>query len=493
MGKGTPAVETVGSGDICFGNSSDTFPRERSTQKGGKTLEVGKALIKTIHHYWPDLSQWISQLPDTRFAPFIEYEKQFLLWHGFLLFIFELGSRRQIDYQLRDDETYILDNINRLASTKQKALPVNGTLNHFLGHVGWEAIAWLRTQFVRRLIRMKAIDDYRLKGMLVCAVDGTEYLAFHYRHCDHCIKRSHNGTIVYHHPVLEAKIVTVSGLALSIASEFIQNSDIPGGTYAIVNYDDVKQDCELKAFTRLALVLKKDYPQTPLCISGDALFCCGSAIQICKNNHWSFVFVLKQGRSKTLWEDFVGLLTLEKNNYRNVVLPQKTQHFQWVNNMSYKDTEERLHTVNAIICKEIDDGGTTTTFAWATDINVTYNSVTEIAAKGGRSKWNIENQGFNDQKNSGLNMEHPYSTGATTLKSFYLLLQIAHMIQQLLEKGSLLKNIVLQYGKKSVVELFGSSKNIPAKLLECFRNFLIPDEVFEINAAAGFQIRLDSS
>lgn len=492
MGERTPTIETACTGDLAISNSADTNPRGITTQKSGKILEVGKGFIKTVHHFWPDLPAWIAQLPDTRFMPFVQYKTRFMFWYGVMMFNFELGSRRQLNSEVRDDETEMLGNLNRLASSDQESLPVDGTLTHFLGHVGWEPFELLQMQFIRRLIRMKSLDDYRLKGKFVIAVDGTEHLAFHYKHCTHCIKRNHHGTIVYHHPVLEAKIVSVSGMALSIASEFIQNSDLPDPSKAIVNYEEVKQDCELKAFVRLAIILKTRYPQTPLCITGDSLFFCGAVIISCNTNHWSYVLVFKQGRTPALWDEFIRLLALEKDNYRQVVLPNNTtQQYQWINGLPYEDSEGRKHIFNAILCKETVRGKTTT-FAWGTDIEVTYNNVSEIASKGGRSKWDIEEE-FNNQKNSGLNMEHPYSTNETVLKAFYLLLQIASTIQQLFEKGSLLKNLALSYGKKSVVGLFGSNKNISRRLLECFRNFCIPEEAFDSRLAALYQIRFDSS
>jgi hypothetical protein len=36
---------------------------------------------------------------------------------------------------------------------------------------------------------------------------------------------------------------------------------------------------------------------------------------------------------------------------------------------------------------------------------VSKNTVVEVATKGGRHRWHIENQGFNRQKNSGLNLD----------------------------------------------------------------------------------------
>jgi len=121
---------------------------------------------------------------------------------------------------------------------------------------------------------------------------------------------------------------------------------------------------------------------------------------------------------------------------------------------------------------------------------VTADNVIAIAEKGGRDRWTIENQGFNTQKNGGYELEHVYGAEPDLLKCFYFLLQIAHIILQLLEKGSLLRRTALQYGK-SVLALYGSLRNIARRLLDCLRYRRIPAEAFQPNPR--IQIRLDSS
>ena len=64
-------------------------------------------------------------------------------------------------------------------------------------------------------------------------------------------------------------------------------------------------------------------------------------------------------------------------------------------------------------------------------------------------------------------------------------MQIAHLILQLLERGSLLKHD----GKR----LFGSLRNLSRRLAESLRNYLMPPEAVDLAAAAAIQIRLDSS
>ena len=66
------------------------------------------------------------------------------------------------------------------------------------------------------------------------------------------------------------------------------------------------------------------------------------------------------------------------------------------------------------------------------------------------------------QKNGGYGLEHAYTNNLTSAKIFYFLLQIAHMIAQLLDCGSLLRNLIPAG--------FGSAKNLAFRLLEAWRN-----------------------
>ena len=51
----------------------------------------------------------------------------------------------------------------------------------------------------------------------------------------------------------------------------------------------------------------------------------------------------------------------------------------------------------------------------------------------GRKRWKIENEGFNTQKNYGYYLEHQYSKDYQGMKNHYYLIQIGHMISQVME------------------------------------------------------------
>lgn len=383
------------------------------------------------------------------------------------LYLGQLGSRRQLDFQLDCWGTRVLDNLNRLARTRHTTRPVHDTLDYFVGQTQPEAVAGLRTRMVRRLIRMKALDPARLCGRLVLLADGTGLLCWHRRHCEHCLVQQHQHTTLYLHKVLEAKLLGPAGVVLSVASEFIDNADAADAVGS--NAEDLKQDCELKAFSRLAPKIKKDFPQARLVLAGDNLFACGRVLQLCQDNHWSYVLTFKRGRMPAVFDEFETLLALCPQNTLLRQLPDGTrQEYGWVRGLSYTDDQERTWQFNALQCLETAGDGTVTRYCWLTDLAVSVKNVAEIARKGGRYRWKIENEGFNRQKNSGLNLEHVYSTDPEKWPTYYYLLQIAFILTQLLERGSLLRQLIVELGA-GVRQVYGSLSNLAQQLREALK------------------------
>lgn len=462
--------------------------RPGTQEAPGTLVGVAEGAVLTVRHFWPDLPKWLDGLPDPRDQELITYDRRFLAWWGLGLFLFKLGSRRQLDFELREMQSHVLANLNRLAGTHQTSLPVDGTLDYFVEGIGPAPLACLRTSMMQRLIRMKVLDDARLEGHVVIAVDGTGWLVFGHRHCDRCIAQKQGDVTRYMHLIEEAKLIGPSGLALSIATEFIENQE-GADSAALPKTEEAKQDCELKAIERMAPQLKRDFPQLRICLTGDSLYACGRSISIAESHGWSWIFTFKEGRTPALWREFQSLAAQSLENSIEVRLPNGTlQVYRWVNRMPYQDDAKRTWIVNAIECIETV-GNSATRYAWLTALPVNSANVAVIAQKGGRSRFRIENEGFNIQKNSDFDLEHPYSTDLDKMKAYYLLLQVAHIIVQLLEKGSLLRHLAAKTGK-SPLQLFGSLRNIGRRLLEAFRNCLIPDSVFDPHAATSIQIRL---
>jgi hypothetical protein len=452
---------------------------------------VGPAFARTVRHFFPDFNDWLDEVPDPRCQERITYHPRFLLWYGLLLFVGKLGSRRQLDFKYREQDTCVLGNLNCLAQTEQDSIPCNDTLDDYLALVGTAPIASMRARMMDRLIRMRVLDSARVQGRLILGMDGSGYLVFRTRHCEHCLTQRCGEHTLYCHKVLEAKILGPAETVLSLGSEFIDNRD-QADCPATAAEQKRKQDCELKASRRLLEAVRKDFPQLRLCLSQDALYACGAGFQLGKDFNVSFVTVFKEGSIPTLWQEFRALLELCPGNRVEVIEDDWRHVYRWVDELPYTDSDKRKWKLKAIDYKGEGPEGKQSEWSWlvSADMVVSQATVERVVWGAGRVRWREENQGFNVQKNSGFNLEHAYSE-KEHFGVYYLLLQLAHLVLQLLEKGSLLRELARQSGKRSAVALLGSLKNIAEFLVESLRNLVWPEEVF--GNPGKIQIRLDSS
>ena len=72
-------------------------------------------------------------------------------------------------------------------------------------------------------------------------------------------------------------------------------------------------------------------------------------------------------------------------------------------------------------------------------------------------------------------------------------MQTGHLLLQLLHCNSLHLALAKQYGRNSVLALWGALKKIPQRLLEALRYFLLPEVDFDVKAAVRCHISLNSS
>lgn len=333
-------------------------------------------------------------------------------------------------------------------------------------------VTWLRTQMVRSLIRKRRLERFRLLGnWYMIAIDGTETASFRHRHCQHCLTATlSDGTVRYYHPVLEAKLVSPEGLAISIGSEFIEN---PTGW----ENKGMKQDCEQKAFERLFSRIRKAFPRLSMCLLLDGGFLSQGVVKLCRQGRVHFIITFKEGSASAVAAEYESLCKLAPQNVREVKKGGLHQRYRWINEIPLGDEQ-----INVFDCTETNAEGEETTFKWATDLPVSKANVEKLSSKGGRCRWKIENEGFNTQKNGGFGLGHSFCEDWTGAKNFYILMQIAHIISQLLQYGNLLK--------ASVEKMFGSAAAFAVRLLEAWRTVTLgAGEIDKLDGRA--QIRLD--
>lgn len=435
-----------------------------------------EAFVKTVDHFAPKFWGALASVKDPRHPLMIAYPIEQEILVALLMFVTKLGSRRSVKYKLGTPAFAAnLQALGRQLYPKAwrpfpDCVPHGDTLNYLLKGVAPRDIHILRRLLIRSLLRKRALESFRLLDRhYPVAVDGTGQLVFNKKHCDHCMRKTHEGYTLYSHPVVEAKLALENGLALSVGTAFVENP-APLAT---------KQDCELKGFYRLAKDLKRDFPMLDICLLLDGLFAGKPVIRLCKRNRWAYIITFKEGSLPAVWEEYQALKTLAPRDVLVEDEPGRRRTYRWVNDIDLDGL-----TVNAFECLEETAEGVTP-FVWLTGLRVTEANVAELAGRGGRLRWKIENEGFNTQKNGGYELEHAYSTNATAMKNFYLLLQIGHLISQLMEKGSLLR--------ERIRATMGSLKTFSQRLWASLTETLMDLERLRSVLGARIQIRFDTS
>ena len=138
-------------------------------------------------------------------------------------------------------------------------------------------------------------DKYKFKGYFQLLIDGTGLSSHSYNLNNNCIvKKYKDGKTAYCKYVLECKLI-VGNIVISLDSEFIENT-------SSLNEKE-KQDCEINAFKRMAIRIKKNYPKYKFIITGDALYAAKTIIDICIDYNWKYIFNLND-KLRTVFKDF---------------------------------------------------------------------------------------------------------------------------------------------------------------------------------------------
>jgi len=412
--------------------SKDTKTEQDSIEK--ITEELVRCIPKTIKHFFPRFKSSLRRIEDLRKRT--DYELSEIIMAAIAMFLFKKDSRNAFNNE-RHSPRFLL-NYEELFCM---SLPHMDTVDDVFRVISPKALEEFKVKMVQELLGKKALHKWRLLGKyFVVAVDGSGVMSFDKSHCDKCLANTYeSGKKSYFHNVLEAKLVLPIGLSISLGTEWIENDQ----------YEYDKQDCELKAFKRLSVKLKKYFPRLPVCIVGDGLYPNKPVFDICKQNRWEYIITLKEGNLPTVWEEVNLLLKTTTDNKlkKDIIKPKKeikTSH-RWINEIDYKGTK-----LNWIETKEItltEEKTTTKKFVYVSSFKISKNNALQIN-QSGRLRWKIENEGFNQQKNGGYNLGHLFSeVSLNATKNYYQSMQIAHMINQLIELGQRLKS----YLKRKII------------------------------------------
>ena len=179
------------------------------------------------------------------------------------------------------------------------------------------------------MIRNKMLEKYKIRGKYYhIIVDGTGLATSKKKYNKNCLvknKTDKRGKEYqeYSTYVLETKLV-IGDMVFSIGSEFVKNES------ESVN----KQDCETKAFKRLANKIKKEYPRLRIIISGDALYASKPVMEICKENKWKYIIRFKEGSIPTLYKEYETIVATDNES--------KIENYEFVTKLDYQENKTNI-------------------------------------------------------------------------------------------------------------------------------------------------------
>lgn len=407
----------------------------KDSRRHFEQFHLAVELVKVIKHFFPDLVRLLKQTKDPRSQSYITYPNVVLTMTRILSSIFYISSMRKTSQKFNSET--VIQNIWELCGEQspEDEIPYWETINKYLERLDPQELQDVVCQLVHRLVRSRAFAGARVRNKYwQVIVDGTQIHSSRKKLDGKSLYRVHNkGTdreyTEYYYYILEAKIVLHPDIIVSIMTEFVENTD---------GKEAEKQDCERKACYRLMERFKKEFPKLPVCFCADSLYACENFFIKCRDNAWRYILRYKEGSIPTVADEYSRLKKTERNCRKQELSDGACWH-DFVTDIDYNGHKVNIAEYREerdIKIKKGDRKGETkkikTRFLFLTDLPIRRNNVAALT-ESGRRRWKIENEGFNAQKKHGYFLEHLFSKDYQALKNHYYLIQIGHMISQVME------------------------------------------------------------
>ena len=336
-------------------------------------------------------------------------------------------------------------------------------LYRLLCRIDVEQIEQAHIELVNRLIRNKKFTRYLINNNYPIAIDGTQKMAFSTLWDEQLLQRRNghkvdpNGdeaqSYQYYVYVLEASLSFRNGMVIPLMSEFLEyepNSDEPS-----------KQDCEQKAFHRLAARLKRAFPKLPVMLLLDGLYPNGPIMARCRQYHWDFMIVLKDGSLPSVWQEYHSLVHYQQENQKRLNWGDRRQHFRWVNQIRYTfGANNKNHIdIHVVVCIEQWQAVDPKTaqiltheqkYAWISSRTISRLNVHSRCNLGARYRWGIE-EAFLVEKHHGYSYQHTFAKNWHAMKGYHYLMRLAHLFNTLARFCSSLTELFSQFGVQATI------------------------------------------
>jgi hypothetical protein len=419
--------------------------------------------LKVIYQLLPGLLKKLSLIPDPRHPNKIKHQITVMMLYGIFMFMFSISSRRQANKGLTGPQ--LLENLRSLFPYLED-MPHQDTLCRLLQEMDADQIEDSYLDLLRHLIRRKKFRHLLRKNRYLVAIDGTQKCVMKECWDERYLRRriqGKEGEREYYAYVLEAVLVFANGMVLPLLSEFLEN-DVELET--VEDREKWKQDCELKAFHRLAKRLKGEFPKLPFTLLLDGLYANGPVMAACRRYNWEFMIVLKDKSLPSVWEEVKALKRLDAKGEHQLKRKWqgRRQTFWWANGVEYEYGTGRRKwlTVHVVVCEEsfeeIDakTGGVVTKasrHAWISSNPIDQNNIHARCNLIGRKRWLQENN-ILKEKHQGYSYEHIFSHNWNAMKGYHYLMHIARMINEMAVHSVSLIEHVKEVGIQSFINKF---------------------------------------
>lgn len=438
--------------------AKQTLPNRKSSWKTPEeeTAARQKAVEDTLNvlgGLLPGLLKDLAKIDDPRHPNKVKHKLTVLLLYGLLAFVFQWTSRREACREMSRPVFY--ENLKTLFP-ELETLPHHDTLCRLLEKIEVDEIETAHIRLLKRLIRNKKFRNYLVKKRYLIAVDGTQKFTTGQCLAEEQLHRNVNGNDEepqYYVYLLEAKLLFPNGLVLPLMSEFLDNT---------IDEVSSKQDCELKAFTRLVKRLNTEFPRLPMTLLLDGLYANGPVMALCRKHRWEFMIVLKDDSLSSVWKEANGLMKLHPEQTYHRTWNGRNQTFRWANHIQYEyGINGRLkQTVHVVICEEmweeVNSQGEilmkTSRHAWLSSEPLHERNVHERCNLMARSRWGLENDILQEKK-QGYQYEHVFAYDWNAMKGYHYLMHLAHLMNELLQLSTDLIKLVKENGIRGFVRL----------------------------------------
>ena len=407
------------------------------------TTEV---FTKTIFHYVPEILKYIDEIKEARKRH--GYSMRYLIMSEILMFLSEGKSQRFTETAF--EETKYLENISKITKEKIKKIPDAEIYTNVFSRIEKEEMEKFQYKINYQMIRNKIYEESKILGKYNLVLDAVRFQKAHYEINKEWLKETIEGKTIWYISMLELKLVA-NKMAISIMNEMIKNEDKKKENETeeeIKNksIEEVKQDCELNASKRMIPRFRKIYPRLPVRIIADSLYPSIGLIELCEEENIEYIFVLKDKKIPTLLTEFLTLVSLPTGNREIIETNEKIVLTLWENNIDYRGKK-----INVI--RQITKDKETKKYSkwmWITNREITRKNLYKIIYCAKLRDY-IENQGFREQKiTSGIDLEHVYSKDIKAIKVIYTIIQITHLMLQIIEHTDICGDFNKKYGSVKV-------------------------------------------